>query len=326
MGARSMRNRRTSGPVGGRDRAGWSTRRRAGALVLAATATVAAACAPPTTAPPTTLPPDVPSDGRFISQLYSDSQLTSLTNQVYGTAVDASGATVDLGLDVYLPPVDGPDERPVVIVVHGGGFTSGTRQQMAGTARSYARRGFVAATISYRLDPLAHQSEQRYLATATNAIDDGIESVRWIRANAALLGADAERIAVVGSSAGGAVALGTSMVDDPTPGGPLAAYSAEVQAAVSTGATLTPGIETGLVTFESTDAPSLMFHHQVDTVTGFTDVYSKVTCDGLVNAGSSCTFVTQSGSGHTVPIGAGGTYWADIAPFLWRNLDLVAVS
>jgi hypothetical protein len=91
---------------------------------------------------------------------------------------------------------------------------------------------------------------------------------------------------------------------------------------VSTGVSLTAGLDT--ITFESTDAPLLMFHHEQDTVAlrePWWEAYR--TCLAAYAAGSVCDFVTQPGSGHTVPISAGGPWWTpEIGPFLWHHLDL----
>jgi acetyl esterase/lipase len=292
-------------------------------VVLGAVLAIAATACAPTTPPPTG---SMPATGRFSSELYTNAQLTEVPGVIYGTAEDVNGNQVQLRMDLFLPPAGGPAARPAAVIVHGGGFSGGTREQMAGTARTYARRGFVAASISYRLDPQASASSQRYLSAAVDAVDDGMESVRWLRSNASTYGIDTSRISMIGSSAGGAVALGVAAADDPTPGGPLAAVSPTIAAAVSTGATLTPGIGS-FVSFEASDAPSLMFHYQVDTVTDYTAEYSKITCDGLVAAGAACRFVTQAGSGHTIPLAAGGAYWSpEIGPFLWEHLRLDAIA
>lgn len=267
----------------------------------------------------------IPETGLYSSQQHTDAELTTVTDLAYGTARNRDGSTATLRIDLYLPPAGGPSSRPTVVLVHGGGFTEGNKSQMASTARGYARRGFVAASISYRLDAGANPTTDpvRYLTAALNAIDDGMESVRWLRSNAATYRIDPTRIAMVGSSAGGAVALGVGAHDDPTPGGPLAAFSPKIAAAVSTGAHLTPGIEPGLITFQRTDAPGLMFHYENDTVTGHTSAYALETCDGLRDAGSSCVFVEQPGSGHTTSLAAGGTWWtSQIGPFLWNHLRL----
>lgn len=265
----------------------------------------------------------MPATGVYSSVQHQASQLTTVANVVYGRAENAAGAMVDLKLDLFLPPAGGPSSRPTVVVIHGGSFSGGDKSQMAGTARSYAQRGYVAVSLGYRLDPGASQTEERYLSAARDAIDDGMEAARWLRANAATYRIDPTRIAYVGSSAGGAVALGVGASDDPTPGGPLGAVSPTIAAAVSTGAHLTPGIDLGFVTFQATDAPALMFHYEQDTVTGATDDYANRTCLGLSAAGSRCKLVVQAGSGHTTSIAAGGPWWSnEIGTFLWNELRL----
>ncbi|HCP83206.1 MAG TPA: hypothetical protein DIT88_02290, partial [Planctomycetaceae bacterium] len=98
-----------------------------------------------------------------------------------------------LQLDLYSPAnVDSP--VPGVIVVHGGGWHSGTRQKFARIAEELAYRGFVAATISYRL-----ADEAAFPA----GIQDCNAATRWMRANAKRLMVDPERIAAIGGSAGG---------------------------------------------------------------------------------------------------------------------------
>lgn len=269
-----------------------------------------------------------PTSGRYSTPQYAAAEVDVVANVQYGSATRLGGQQVDLLLDLYLPPDDGPGPRPVVVLVHGGGFVGGNRGQMAAAALSYARLGFVAASISYRLEPDADFSNQLvYFAAVQNAIDDGMESVRWLRSQAATYHLDTDRIAMVGSSAGGAVALGTGMLDDPTPGGPLAAHSPRIGAAVSTGAMLTPGIELGLVTAEPTDAPSLLFHYEVDTVTGFTDEDAAAHCDALVAVDVRCRLEISAGSGHTVGLGASGSRWTGvIGVFLWNNLTLWAAD
>lgn len=101
-----------------------------------------------------------------------------------------------LGLDLYLP---GPGARPapLVVLVHGGGWGSGERANMAPLAARLAARGYAAATVSYRLS-----GQARYPA----AIDDVKEAVRWLREGAGGFGIDPARVAIAGGSAGGQIA------------------------------------------------------------------------------------------------------------------------
>jgi dienelactone hydrolase len=265
----------------------------------------------------------MPDTGLYSSVQHQASELTTVENRVYGRAENAAGTMVDLKLDLFLPPAGGPTSRPTVVLIHGGSFSTGNKSSMAGTARSYAQRGYVAVSLGYRLDPNAAQTQERYLSAALDAIDDGMEAARWLRANASTYRIDPTRIAFIGSSAGGGVALGVAIHEDPTPGGPLGSVSPKIAAAVSTGAHLTPGIDLGFIDFEATDAPALMFHYETDTVTGVTSAYAGRTCTAISTAGSRCKLVVQPGSGHTTSLAAGGTWWSsEIGTFLWNELRL----
>ncbi|HLJ54333.1 MAG TPA: alpha/beta hydrolase [Chthonomonadaceae bacterium] len=100
-----------------------------------------------------------------------------------------------LQMNIARPKGDGP--FPAVLCIHGGGFRAGTRDGYDGLIRKLADRGYVAATITYRLAP-------KYPFPA--AIYDVKAGVRWLRANAARYHIDPDRIGVTGGSAGGHLA------------------------------------------------------------------------------------------------------------------------
>lgn len=88
--------------------------------------------------------------------------------------------------------------RPGVLFLHGGGWAAGHRSMFWNLTQEAARRGYVAATASYRLVPNALWPAQG---------EDVSAAVTWLRANAARFGLDRERLAVAGASAGGHLAL-----------------------------------------------------------------------------------------------------------------------
>ena len=88
-----------------------------------------------------------------------------------------------------------------VIVVHGGGWDSGDRGQLAAFNHWLAARGVAVAAVSYRLAPVHRWPAQR---------DDVRAAVDWVRANAARLGVDANRLVLLGRSAGAQIATATA--------------------------------------------------------------------------------------------------------------------
>ena len=94
-------------------------------------------------------------------------------------------------------PKQGDGPFPAVLCIHGGGFRAGKRESYDALCLKLAERGYVAATITYRLAP-------KYQFPA--AIHDTKAAVRWLRANAAKYRIDLERIGTTGGSAGGHLA------------------------------------------------------------------------------------------------------------------------
>jgi acetyl esterase/lipase len=111
---------------------------------------------------------------------------------VFGT-----GGGRDLKCNVYHPPQAG-DRRPAVLLVHGGGWVSGDRGQLHGYGILLGRIGYVCVATEYRL-----AGESKWPAQ----IHDVKAALRWMRANAATLGIDPEKISVEGNSAGAHLAL-----------------------------------------------------------------------------------------------------------------------
>ena len=98
-------------------------------------------------------------------------------------------------LDVYLPP--GEDTRPAVLLIHGGAWRSGSKAELAGTAKRLASSGYVAASINYRLVPGGEFPKN---------FQDCQCALSFLRAHAGEYRIDPDRIAAMGYSAGGHLA------------------------------------------------------------------------------------------------------------------------
>lgn len=86
---------------------------------------------------------------------------------------------------------------PAILCIHGGGFRAGKRESYDALCVKLAERGFVAATVTYRLAP-------KYQFPA--AVHDTKAAVRWLRAHADKYRIDTNKIGVTGGSAGGHLA------------------------------------------------------------------------------------------------------------------------
>ena len=125
----------------------------------------------------------------------------------YGTAAGES-----LKLDAHVPEGAGP--FPAVILVHGGGWTTGDKSggprkgYMAPMHAPLEKAGFAWFSINYRLAP-----KHKFPA----CIEDVETAIRWVKAHAREYRVDPKRIALSGESAGGhLVALATVRMDDST--------------------------------------------------------------------------------------------------------------
>lgn len=116
-----------------------------------------------------------------------------------------------LAVDVYEPaPGAAPEatRRRAVLMVHGGGWAAGDRGELRDLAMLAAREGVVAFSMDYRL---TSQADVRWPMPA----EDVAEVLAWLRADAARLRIDPNRIALLGGSAGGHLAAWIARDPDP---------------------------------------------------------------------------------------------------------------
>lgn len=120
----------------------------------------------------------------------------------------------DLYMDVYVPDGDDNPKRPLIIFAHSGGFINGAKDvdDMVAICGSFARKGYVTASIAYRkgFDPLDAESAER---AAYRGLQDGKAAVRYFKENASLYDIDTNYIFFGGMSAGGFISLGVGYMD-----------------------------------------------------------------------------------------------------------------
>ncbi|HRK20563.1 MAG TPA: alpha/beta hydrolase [Fimbriimonadaceae bacterium] len=134
--------------------------------------------------------------------------LFGVSAKVETDVVYAKVAGVDLMMDVYHPNPAPSGKAAAVVVIHGGAWMGGKRQDMAELCEAIAKKGMLAATVQYRLAP-----KFKWPAMW----DDTQTAVRYLRANANKYGIDPNRIGATGASAGGhlSLMLGSTDTRDP---------------------------------------------------------------------------------------------------------------
>ena len=130
-------------------------------------------------------------------------ELVELPNEVPDSVLetkDVEYANIEgqsLRLNVYRPKnLSAPS--PCLVFIHGGGWSKGKREDYLIYNLAFAQRGYVTATISYRLSSVA-----KFPA----AVQDVKAAIRWLRAHAADYNIDPHAIAAIGGSAGGTSGL-----------------------------------------------------------------------------------------------------------------------
>lgn len=130
----------------------------------------------------------------------------------------------ELKLNIYRP--NNEEKYPALLMVHGGGWSSGDLSLQIPMAQRIASRGYVTIPVEYRLSP-----EAKYPA----AIHDLKAAVKWIRANAHNYSIDTTKIAISGCSAGGQLAslIGTTNGQESYEGPYNLGYSSDVHAVIN---------------------------------------------------------------------------------------------
>jgi acetyl esterase/lipase len=262
---------------------------------------------------------DIPGDGplRYRDEIFAST--TKTADITYGSAVDQQGQTVTLKLDVYRPAGDTVTKRPIVIWVHGGSFRGGdkTSPELVDEATTFARKGYVTASINYRLSSTGcgGSAPVAQCVTAINqAREDAQAAVRFFRAHPGTYGVDPTRIAIGGSSAGAITALNVGYQPDHPGSSGNPGFSSAVGGALSlSGAVIFTG-EVG-----PGDAPALLFHGTEDALVPYQ--WAVDTVDAAHDDGLRAYLITWEGAGHVPYSGHRDEILHLSTNFVYRTLD-----
>ena len=260
---------------------------------------------------------------------------------VYRTVSDYKGVSTPLAFDLYRPTIVPAVALPVVILIHGGGYSASSagRNQtyIVSLANQLAARGFQAISIDYRLRASADRSEDALqLPALRDATADALEAVKFVRANAGNYGWDPNAIFVLGGSAGGRIAAwlavrengdqgGLSTADPKSSTSPASSVTSDANAVYDrsgmvASAVLFGGPETSFraYTVNASDLPCIMVHGTYDGNTdqlGSIDTYGSVDLyKQLVAVGVPSELHLLNGYGHQFDTSSGAHASVDAIP------------
>jgi len=232
--------------------------------------------------------------------------------------VDFLGADRKEKADLYLPAEAAADRRfPAVVIIHGGGWSGGEKRaaREINIGTTLAKNGYVGMSIDYAL-----AKKEGTTPTWPQNLHDCKTAVRWLRANAARLHVDPDRIGAIGGSAGGHLAsmlAVTSVKDGLDPAAPYGEFPCTVRCAVDLYGPMLWFSQRDISMFRKTraeapelyrqasplayvdknDPPILILHGTADTTVSVDD--SKAFDEALTKAGVEHQLVIVDGAPHS---------------------------
>ncbi len=154
-------------------------------------------------------------NGRYANDVFTT--LTTTSGIAYGSNTKYNGASQTLTLDFYQPAADTSTARPLIIWAHGGSFVGGssTDADVVSLSQHFAKKGFVCASINYRLGFFPFDSANAVPAVI-RAVQDMKAAIRFFykdRATTNTYKIDTNNIFIGGSSAGAIAALHVQYLD-----------------------------------------------------------------------------------------------------------------
>lgn len=155
--------------------------------------------------------------------IFAESEIDIQTDVDYAQAISWNDTLHHLKMDIYQPnqALDPVEKRPLIVMTHGGSFALGNKSSMAYYAMEMAQRGFVTASINYRLGWNCNVSSVNPCVSCTTqagklkeavymAVQDHRAAIRYLVSEADVLGIDTAFIFVQGESAGAITSLSSA--------------------------------------------------------------------------------------------------------------------
>ena len=270
----------------------------------------------------------------FSQDRYSEPWFDEINTETY-TYATKDGEKLEL--DIYLPQNDAELERATIVYIHGGGFSTGTRdgEKTKQFCKQMAGYGYVVASISYRLTQKGKAGAfgcdcpvEEKLNTFLFAVQDVQDATFFLIENHEQFGIDPQKIILAGSSAGAETALNTAYLPPMCYGldsGPVS-YAGVVSMAGA--------IPDTVVIYDESAIPTMLFHGTDDNLVPYATAahrYCKSGASGYLILNGSYTIAqklqqisvpywlhTTCGAGHEMSDKPMTDYFNEIMEFCYQ--------
>lgn len=210
-------------------------------------------------------------------------------------------------LNIWTPGVNDGEKRPVMVWLHGGGFSTGSANEAGYDGENLSREGDVVVVgVNHRLNTFGFLDlsayDEKYADSANVGIMDIVDALQWVQDNIQAFGGDPDNVTIFGQSGGGAKVL--ALMSSP--------YAAGLfeRGIVESGATATMG-----PVFNSQESSTRLAEHileQLDIDPENVDAIQDVPVEELQEAAAAA--LSQTGTELQIPAALGGGYSMDWQP------------
>ena len=153
-----------------------------------------------------------PWDGVFVADTYGAMSPQGSISGVGGSG-DQSGTDNNCqNLNIWTPGINDGEKRPVMVWLHGGGFSTGSANEAQYDGENLSRSGdVVVVSVNHRLNVFGHLDlsayGDKYEYSENVGITDIVGALEWVQDNIEAFGGDPDNVTVFGQSGGGAKVL-----------------------------------------------------------------------------------------------------------------------
>lgn len=247
---------------------------------------------------------------RYLDKIFEN--ITIQKDVAFGESVTSTGTKQKLALDIYSPENDNLENRPVIVWIHGGGFRYGndkTQSYVVEMAKRFALKGYVCLSIDYRLRENPKDDPK---STISDAVEDAIKGLDWLRENGKLLRVDVSKIIIAGGSAGGMLGCNLCFNDRPDNKNDKTGIVAFVDLWG------TPDEIWGELDIDKNDPPTIIIHGTEDKLVSYSN--SLQLAEKLKSKQVTHELITIKDAGHT-PVKYIDEFEQKIADFLIKLIQ-----